>query len=137
MNTQLLAKVENLLKVGKSNFRPPPKVDSLVVKIEIRNPPPNVNFEEWDGLIRLLFNRKNKTLHPLLTTKSVIKVLEENYKTFLSLNNMTGQVVPDIKLLIEDILTKKGLSDQRAAKMDIPDFLGLLAAFNEKNIHFT
>lgn len=26
VNTQLLAKVENLLKVGKANFRPPPKV---------------------------------------------------------------------------------------------------------------
>ena len=46
VNTQLLAKVENLLKVGKANFRPPPKVDSLVVRIEIRNPPPPVNFVE-------------------------------------------------------------------------------------------
>eukprot|EP01031_Cornospumella_fuschlensis_P024743 gene24743-29899_t len=25
VNTQLLAKVENVLKVGKNNFRPPPK----------------------------------------------------------------------------------------------------------------
>ena len=47
VNTQLLAKVENLLKVGKANFRPPPKVDSMVVKIELKNPPPPVNFTEW------------------------------------------------------------------------------------------
>ena len=26
VNTQLLANVENVLKVGKANFRPPPKV---------------------------------------------------------------------------------------------------------------
>jgi len=75
VNTQLLAKVENVLKVGKANFRPPPKVDSLVVRIEIKNPPPEVNFLEWDGFVRMLFNRKHKTLRAILTTKSVLQVL--------------------------------------------------------------
>lgn len=85
VNTQLLARVDHLLKVGRNNFRPAPKVDSRVVRIQLRNPPPPVNFMEWDGLVRLLFNRKHKTLHPLLTTKSVLKMLETNYKTFKSL----------------------------------------------------
>lgn len=49
-------------QVGKNNFRPPPKVDSSVVRIEPRHPPPPVNFLEWDGLVRLCFSRKNKTL---------------------------------------------------------------------------
>lgn len=137
VNTQLLAKVENLLKVGKANFRPPPKVDSLVVKIEIRNPPPTVNFEEWDGLIRLLFNRKNKTLRSSLTTKSVVKMLEDNYKTYMSLNNIPITEEVDMKQMIETILNEEGCSDQRASKMDIPDFLGLLTAFNSKNLHFS
>jgi 18S rRNA (adenine1779-N6/adenine1780-N6)-dimethyltransferase len=88
VNTQLLAKVENLLKVGRANFRPPPKVDSLVVKIEIKNPPPPVNFIEWDGLVRMLFNRKNKTTRAIMTTKSAVDVIEQNYKTYLSLNNI-------------------------------------------------
>lgn len=43
-NTQLLSRVNHLLKVGKNNFRPPPKVDSSVVRIEPRNPPPPVHF---------------------------------------------------------------------------------------------
>ena len=51
VNTQLLAKVDQLLKVGKQNFRPPPKVESRVVRIELKNPPPPVNFIEWDGLV--------------------------------------------------------------------------------------
>ena len=72
VNTQLLAKVENVLKVGKANFRPPPKVDSLVVRIEIKNPAPDVNFVEWDGLVRLLFNRKHKTARAVLCTKSTL-----------------------------------------------------------------
>lgn len=52
VNTQLLAKVDQLMKVGRNNFRPPPKVESRVVRIEPRVPPPPVNFLEWDGLVR-------------------------------------------------------------------------------------
>lgn len=52
VNVQLLAKVDQLLKVGKQNFRPPPKVESRVVRIELKNPPPPVNFTEWDGMVR-------------------------------------------------------------------------------------
>lgn len=44
VNTQLLAKVDQLMKVGRNNFRPPPKVESRVVRIEPKNPPPPVNF---------------------------------------------------------------------------------------------
>ena len=33
VNTQLLARVDQLLKVGRNNFRPPPKVESRVVRI--------------------------------------------------------------------------------------------------------
>ena len=52
VNTQLLAKVDHLMKVSKNSFRPPPKVDSSVVRIEPLNPPTPVNFVEWDGLVR-------------------------------------------------------------------------------------
>lgn len=51
VNTQLLARVDQLMKVGRNNFRPPPKVESRVVRIELRNPPPPVNFSEWDGMV--------------------------------------------------------------------------------------
>ena len=53
VNTQLLAKVDQLMKVGRNNFRPPPKVESRVVRIELRNPPPPVNFTEWDGMVSM------------------------------------------------------------------------------------
>ena len=44
VNTQLLASVRSLLKVGRKNFVPPPKVESRVVKIEPLNPPPPIDF---------------------------------------------------------------------------------------------
>ncbi|XP_073288040.1 ribosomal RNA small subunit methyltransferase-like [Primulina huaijiensis] len=85
VNTQLLARVNHLLKVGRNNFRPPPKVDSSVVRIEPRKPLPPVNFKEWDGLVRICFNRKNKTLGSLFRQKTVLSILEKNYKTLQAL----------------------------------------------------
>ena len=56
VNCQLLAKVDQLMKVGRNNFRPPPKVESRVVRIELRNPPPPVNFTEWDGMVSYILS---------------------------------------------------------------------------------
>jgi 18S rRNA (adenine1779-N6/adenine1780-N6)-dimethyltransferase len=96
-----------------------------------------VNFIEWDGLVRLLFNRKHKTIRAILTTKTTLLLIEENYKTFLSLNNQSiPDPLPDMKDLVEEVLIEQDYGDKRAAQMDINDFLCLLAAFNAKGIHF-
>jgi len=92
VNTQLLAKVTHLMKVSRNNFRPPPKVESSVVRITPKNPPPPVGFTEWDGLVRICFTRKNKTLSALFRPKSVIDMLEANYRTYCALNSIP---VPD------------------------------------------
>uniref|UniRef100_A0AAV1UUW6 rRNA adenine N(6)-methyltransferase n=1 Tax=Peronospora matthiolae TaxID=2874970 RepID=A0AAV1UUW6_9STRA len=122
VNTQLLAKVDQLLKVGRNNFRPPPKVESRVVRIEPRNPPPPVNFTEWDGLIKIIFNRKNKTLHSCFVTKSVLKILEENYKTYCSLNNEPPEGDIEMKKKVEEVLAIDDFGGKRGAKMDQDDF---------------
>jgi len=145
VNVQLLAKVDQLLKVGRNNFRPPPKVESRVVRIEPRNPPPPVNFVEWDGMVRLLFNRKNKTLRSVLLTKPTIKMLEENRRTHLSLNADSKEIIDDddemkdtasIEQIIEDVTGKDEWVGRRASKLDLDDFLSLLADFNSRGIHF-
>eukprot|EP00960_Hanusia_phi_P047087 758219-Hanusia_phi.AAC.5 len=71
---------------GKNNFKPPPKVESSVVRItpsvalssssltdehDRRSNPPAINYMEWDGLIRLAFGRKNKTLGATFRQKDV------------------------------------------------------------------
>lgn len=194
VNTQLLAKVDQLLKVGKQNFRPPPKVESRVVRIELKNPPPPVNFVEWDGMvrtiqlicfaacwmerikmagtlltlvilqIRLLFNRKNKTLRSVLMTRSVLKLLDENRKTLQSLQNMEvskkssrptkemdGMAPMDtetndddnnnsnltVAQILENILEQETWKGKRASKLDLDDFLQLLVEFNLAGIHFS
>lgn len=87
INTQLLARVDLLMKVGKNNFRPPPKVESSVVRLEPRNPPPPITFTEWDGLTRIAFLRKNKTLAAAFKQSTVVQMLDNNYKLHASLNN--------------------------------------------------
>jgi 18S rRNA (adenine1779-N6/adenine1780-N6)-dimethyltransferase len=90
VNTQLLATTSHVVKVSRNSFRPPPQVDSAVVRIEPKHSPPPVNFVEWDGMIRLCFGRKNKTLAAIFKQKSVISMLEKNYKTYCALNNIVS-----------------------------------------------
>jgi 18S rRNA (adenine1779-N6/adenine1780-N6)-dimethyltransferase len=123
VNTQLLAHVHHVMKVGKNNFRPPPKVESSVVRIEPKNPQPPVNFQEWDGLVRICFTRKNKTLSSNFKTSSVLEILEQNYKTWCAINGMQVDDVAEIRQKVEHVLQTTGLGGTRAAKMDMDDFL--------------
>jgi len=67
--------------VGKNNFKPPPKVESSVVRITPRGTPPPINFVEWDGLVRLCFGRKNKTLGAIFRQKDVLDIMRTNHST--------------------------------------------------------
>nr|CAD7585588.1 unnamed protein product [Timema genevievae] len=137
INTQLLARVDLLMKVGKNNFRPPPKVESSVVRIEPRNPPPPVNFKEWDGLTRIAFNRKNKTLGAAFKQTLVLDVLKRNHSIFCSIMDISVPEDFDIKKTVEVVLKKGNWETRRARTMDIDDFLTLLCDFNEQKIHFS
>jgi 18S rRNA (adenine1779-N6/adenine1780-N6)-dimethyltransferase len=136
VNTQLLSKVQHIMKVGKNNFKPPPKVESSVVRIVPLNPPPPINFAEWDGLVRLCFSRKNKTLGGIFKTTSVLQMLESNYKTYCALNNIPVDENFSIKEKVMDILSQDEFNEKRSGKMDLDDFLKLLHSFNTAGIHF-
>jgi len=136
INTQLLARVDHLMKVGKNNFRPPPKVESSVVRIEPRNPPPPINFKEWDGLVRIAFVRKNKTLNAGFSSKVVLDMLEKNYRIHCSMNEIMLDKDFDFKEKLKNILETNEFDKKRARSMDIDDFLELLNMFNSHGIHF-
>ncbi|XP_070137981.1 probable dimethyladenosine transferase [Drosophila bipectinata] len=136
INTQLLARVDMLMKVGKNNFKPPPKVESSVVRLEPKNPPPPVNFTEWDGLTRIAFLRKNKTLAATFKVSSVIDMLEKNYKLYRSLRNEPVEDDFNMQDKVIGILEELDMATNRARSMDIDDFMRLLLAFNSAGIHF-
>ncbi|EKX50463.1 hypothetical protein GUITHDRAFT_135139 [Guillardia theta CCMP2712] len=153
LNTSLLAEVQHLIKVGKNNFKPPPKVESSVVRITPRSNPPAINYMEWDGLIRLAFGRKNKTLGATFRQKDVIDLLKNNYNMHAAImkskNASSGDVTmgdqssgkeekkfDEVKQTILEILEAENMSEQRPAKLDVDHFLTLLNAFNVKGFHF-
>jgi 18S rRNA (adenine1779-N6/adenine1780-N6)-dimethyltransferase len=158
VNVQMWAKVTHIMKVGRNNFRPPPQVESSVVRIETKQPRPSVDFEEWDGLLRVCFVRKNRTISAGFKSTQVISILEKNYKTYISEHgeNQEGIFLADadldvdmddmgdeskrmthiVKKKIEFVLSNTGLGEQRAGKCDETDFLKLLYAFHKVGIHF-
>ena len=137
INTQLLARVDHIMKIGKNNFRPPPKVESSVVRIEPKNPPPPINFKEWDGLVRIVFVRKNKTVSANFGSKAVLDMIEKNYRTQCSLDGTLLDEGFDIKDKVMKLLEESGFGEKRARVMDMDDFLALLNVFNSNGIHFT
>ncbi|OMH85170.1 Dimethyladenosine transferase [Zancudomyces culisetae] len=149
---QLYAKVTHVLKISKNNFKPPPKVESSVVKLVPIHPRPQIKFEEWDGLLRICFNRKNKFIRNNFLNKKVLDIMYKNYLTYKSLTNNTGgsgndndnsmdqDVVMDvsgIKEIVETVLKNLNYEQARANKLDIDDFLKLLNEFHKHGIHFS
>ena len=160
LNTQLLAHVHHLKKVDRKSFNPPPKVDSSVVRVEPRIPVPPVNFLEWDGLVRLCFNRKNKELGSVFKGKHVKELLRKNWSTAKAMGlvgggpgglgvgvvgvgvggvGVGGGEVGEggVEKVVAEVWEETGLSKTRANKMGQEDFLRLLAAFNKRGLHFT
>lgn len=91
VNAQFWSKITHIMKVGKNNFRPPPQVESSVVRIEPKTGKdrPNVSWDEWDGLLRVCFVRKNKTLRASwLGTREVVNMVERNYRTWCAMNGV-------------------------------------------------
>ena len=98
VNAQMWAKIDHIMKVGKNNFKPPPAVESSVVRLVPKNPRPRISYEEWDGLLRVVFVRKNKTLRAsFFGTTSVMDLLEANYRTWCAQNDIPVEDGPVIE----------------------------------------
>lgn len=83
------AKIDHIMKVGRNNFKPPPMVDSSVIRMVPKNPRPQINYEEWDGLLRIAFVRKNKTLRSsFIGHPNIMNMLEANYRTWCAQNDI-------------------------------------------------
>ncbi|KAF2445398.1 dimethyladenosine transferase [Karstenula rhodostoma CBS 690.94] len=129
VNVQMWARVSHVMKVGKANFNPPPKVESNVVRIEPKHPRPQISYEEWDGLLRICFVRKNKTLRSsFLGTSAVVELLESNYRLYCAQNDVPVDESPvdDDAEAVDEMEVEddefKGFSDPDDMDDEIPDF---------------
>lgn len=122
VNVQLLSKVEHLMKVGKNNFVPPPKVESAVVKIEPKSNIPDINYTEWDGLLRLCFSRKNKTLGAIFKQKKILDMVYSNFmKTKNQGNNIPQQGKGSVQMLCDIDMDKDIDEDMKDDDKDESD----------------
>lgn len=136
VNAQFWAKITHIMKVGKNNFRPPPQVESSVVRIEpkLGKDRPNISWDEWDGLLRVCFVRKNKTLRAsFLGTREVLSMMERNYRTWCAMNGVAvdDSIVEDDDghddMEVEDLAdgdadADDGGMDVDGDEEDVPDF---------------
>merc|ERR1719456_1044169 len=136
LNTKLFCKVSTVCKVSRGSFNPPPEVDSMVVKVVPRDPPIEVNFKEWDGLMRICFGRKRKTLRASFMMTHTMKTLEENYKTWCALTGNPPSKQPMRDMVLE-ALTATELLEVRAIRIDMDTYFKLLVEFNKRGIHFS
>lgn len=97
VNAQFWSKITHIMKVGKNNFKPPPQVESSVVRIEpkLGKERPGVSWDEWDGMLRICFVRKNRTMRASwLGTKEVLALIERNYRVWCAMNNVPVDDTP-------------------------------------------
>lgn len=125
------AKIDHIMKVGKNNFKPPPQVESSVIRMVPKNPRPQINYEEWDGLLRIVFVRKNKTLRSsFIGVSSIMELLEANYRTWCAQNDIPVEDGP-VETANDDTAMEMDEEEQAAEPTDevmdmddddVPDF---------------
>ena len=136
VNTQLLAKVSHLMKISRNSFVPPPKVESSVVRIELKRPAPAINFKEWDELVKVLFTRKNRKISSIFSKKRLRARLYTQHVSHYNLSKRTPIEKEAFDASIGEILKREDFADQRPRSMPIDNFAWLLTAFHEKGIYF-
>lgn len=146
VSVQVRATVQHIIKVSKKNFRPPPKVESSIVRIEPRRNKIDIDLNELDGMLKICFSRKNKTIgsifrqnaikNLLFTNRDMIKQLEEDIEL-----EEEGQeplkITSEEEMRLNRALEESKLDKERAAKMTVEDFLFLLIKLKEQGISFT
>lgn len=154
VNTKLLSKTKIIIRVSRNSFKPPPNVDSAVVEMYPVGPPPGLDLDEFNGLTRILFSKKNKTLGAIFKTKSLLDDLANNIARLDEISRLhkpaqhegsnpshsassigaKPSVLTGVQLRerIAEALAEANLTDTRPNHMAIPDLLSLMCALAAK-----
>ncbi|KAH9580070.1 Ribosomal RNA adenine methyltransferase KsgA/Erm [Trypanosoma melophagium] len=136
VNSQLLARCSHLMKISKNSFNPPPKVESSVIRLDPKHPAPNVDFEEWDGLVKFIFNRKNKKVSSIFRTKNALQTLYEKYCSYQKMEGAKEvKSLAEFKELLESVI-QNPVFEKRARVLDQEAITDLLCRFTTNGIHF-
>ena len=95
-----------------------------------------VDFREWNGLLRICFSRKRKTLRSIFKKPSVLSFLEQNHKICSALTNTTPVGGSSFKELCLGVLEAAKLEEKRSVSISTSEFFNLLLEFHKKKIYF-
>lgn len=107
-----------------------------------------INYSQWDGMLRLVFCRKRRTLRAIFRTTKTARKLLDFHKAYLAVRgdavqqsstDMVDAETAEVKAFkdkMEAILNECEFAQRRAVEMSIPEFCTLLAAFNSQGIFF-
>lgn len=121
---QINAKVDHIMKVSKNSFKPPPKVESAIVRIEPKMKV-GIDLVEFDKILKICFLRKNRTLGAIFKGEGIKNIIR------CRINDERS-----VEEIVEKILERTEMEKERANKMEIEDFLTLLLEFKKENVHF-
>lgn len=93
VNVQLFCKITRVCNVSAKSFNPPPKVDSVVVKLSSLPNKLEVDYQQWDAMLKIIFNRKRKTLRASFVSGSCLNNIYNLYKEY------TNKILPDSRVL--------------------------------------
>ncbi|EQC36867.1 dimethyladenosine transferase [Saprolegnia diclina VS20] len=126
VNTAFQANISTVVKVPRKHFVPPPKVDSRVIKIERKTDQPDAStLAKMDTLLRIAFQRKNKTLRSQLTSSFAADGFAPSEMD-----------ESDRKAAILSVLHATNLHDARAVKLTCDQFHSLLVALEAAGVAF-
>jgi len=136
MNMSMFFRTERITRINGASFYPVSNVEASLVRLHPRNPPPCIDFEEWNALVRTCFIEKKTNLRRNFSRPSVQKLLEANYKNCCSYYEEPTSPIPFSKYL-ESALVDSGLS-QYCVKQLPPDAMEhLLELLHSRGIYFT
>lgn len=153
VSVQVRATVQHIMKVSKKSFRPPPKVESSIVRIEPKRNKIDIDLNEFDGMIKICFSRKNKTIGAIFRQNAIKNLLfsnrdpvrattenncidTSNHTDEIDIPEEDARITPEEEALLHRVLEESKLDKERASKMTVEEFLFLLIKFKEVGISF-
>jgi 18S rRNA (adenine1779-N6/adenine1780-N6)-dimethyltransferase len=136
MNASVFVRSERIHRINGGCFYPVPPVESALVRLTPRNPPPIFDFDEFNELTRVAFIEKRKALKTVFSRPSVLASLELKYKEFCSFHRISTSPISFPKYL-QEIIESVGLAEYPAKALPAEAMEALLLALHEKGIYFT
>ena len=136
MNASVFVRTERVHRVNGACFYPIPPVESAVVRLTPRNPPPAFDFSEFSALTKIAFIEKKKTLKTVFSRPFVEKLLETNYKNYCSFHRIPTSRIP-FRTLLQSVIADSGLAECPAKYLPPDAMEFLLSRFHESGIYFT